>query len=99
MGLEEELTQRLRGSYEAQRARGYIATYFLQMLEEHGGKETAIRLLAKSEPQEGLFRLYELDMLDESMEAIILHEKYRGMFKQAELDEAYRRLEELNYFK
>jgi hypothetical protein len=49
--LENELTAELRGTYEAARDRGYIPTYFLQMLEELGGRETAKRLLAKSEPQ------------------------------------------------
>ena len=38
MSLEDELTEELRGTYEAARKRGYIATYFLQMLEEHGEK-------------------------------------------------------------
>ena len=48
MTLEDELTSALRGSYEAARARGYIATYFIQMLEEYGGLETAKRLLGTS---------------------------------------------------
>jgi hypothetical protein len=34
MTLEGELTEELRGTYEAARKRGYVATYFLQMLEE-----------------------------------------------------------------
>lgn len=71
MSLENELTEDLRGTYEAARKRGYVAKYFLQMLEEHGGVETAKRLLAKSEPQEGLFELWKLGLLSESMEAVI----------------------------
>ncbi len=43
MSLKNEFTEELRGTYEATRQRGYIATYFLQMLEEHGGVETAKR--------------------------------------------------------
>ena len=34
MGLEAELTDALRGTYEAARKRGYVAAYFLQILEE-----------------------------------------------------------------
>ena len=48
MSLESEFEDALRGTYEAARKRGYVATYFLQILEEHGGVETARRLLAKS---------------------------------------------------
>jgi hypothetical protein len=50
MGLESEFTQALEGTVEVARRRGYIPTYFTQMLNEHGGVETAKRLLAKSEP-------------------------------------------------
>lgn len=99
MSLEADLTEELRGTYEAARQRGYVATYFLQMLEEHGGRETAKRLLAKSEPQTGLFELWKLNLLHESMEAVVLQEKYSELFTTEELAEAYRRLEELGYFR
>lgn len=63
MSLAVELTDGLRGTYEAARQRGYVGAYFLQRLEEHGGLETAKRLLAKSEPQAGLFEFWQLDLL------------------------------------
>lgn len=99
MSLEDQLTVALRGTYESARERGYIATYFLQMLEEHGGLETARRLLGVSEPQAGLFRLWELGLLHESMEAVVLQEKFRSLFTEAEVNEARQRLEKLDYFK
>ena len=71
MGLEAEFTHALEGTIEAAKSRGYIPTYFMQMLSEHGGVETAKRLLAKSEPQTGLFELWNLGILHESMEAVI----------------------------
>ncbi|MEN4013976.1 MAG: hypothetical protein ROW48_18245 [Bellilinea sp.] len=98
MTLEDELTSALRGTYEAARARGYIATYFIQMLEEHGGLETAKRLLAVSEPQTGLYKLWELHLLNESMEAVVLQERFQSLFTQTEINEARRRLDELGYF-
>jgi hypothetical protein len=98
MMLEDQLTEGLRGTYEAARSRGYIATYFLQMLEEYGGLETAKRLLAVSEPQTGLYKLWELHLLNESMEAVVLQERFRSLFTQAEMNEARRRLDELGYF-
>src|SRR5687768_12257027 len=99
MNLQDQLTNELRGTYEAARKRGYVATYFLQMLEEHGGVETAKRLLAKSNPQTGLFELWQMDLLPESMEAIVLQDKFKELFTAEELAEAHQRLEELGYFK
>ena len=98
MSLEAELTEKLRGTYEAARKRGYVATYFLQMLEEYGGRETAKRLLAKSEPQTGLFELWNLGLLNESLESVVLQDKFKELFTIDELTEAHRRLEELGYF-
>ena len=57
MSPEDELTKELRGTCEAAWQRSCVATYFLQMLQEHGGVETAKKLLAKSEPPAGLFEL------------------------------------------
>lgn len=98
MSIEDQLTSVLRGTYETARERGYIATYFLQMLEEHGGLETARRLLAKPEAQQGLFELWDRGLLDISMEAVILQDRFRSLFTEVELSEAHRRLEALNYF-
>jgi hypothetical protein len=102
MSLENELTEELRGTYEVARKRGYIATNFLQMLEEHDGVKTAKKLLAKQEIQQGLMRLAEIGLLKDSMEAVVLQEKYRPLFEGEETDylgEARRRLEALDYFK
>lgn len=100
MGLEAEFTQALEGTVEAAKSRGYIPTYFMQMLSEHGGVETAKRLLSKSEPQTGLFELWNLGILHESMEAVICdNPKYHQLFTPEEIEEAHRRLEDLGYFK
>ena len=67
------------------------------MLEEHGGKETAKRLLAKQEIQQGLMKLAEMGLLAESMEAVVLKEKYKPLFVGEEIDylsEARRRMDE-----
>jgi len=99
MSLEAEFTQALEGTVEAAKARNYIPTYFLQMLGELGGVETAKRLLAKSEPQTGLYELWRLGLLKDSMEAVVLQDKFRSLFTPEEIAEARRRLEELGYFK
>lgn len=100
MSLETEFTDALRGTYEAARKRGYVATYFLQMLEEHGGVETAKRLLAKSDAQMGLSRLWELGLLHESMEAVIWdNTRFHPLFTPSEIEEAHKRLDAFEYFK
>lgn len=99
MSIEDELTSALWGTVTAAKNRHYNPTYFMQMLSEHQGLETARRLLSTDEPQEGLFKLYELGLLHESMEAAVLQERFKPLFTEAELAEAYRRLEELDYFK
>jgi hypothetical protein len=97
MSLEAEFTQALEGTMDAAKARGYIPTLFIQMLHEYYGVKTAKRLLATSEPQTGLFELWELGLLKESMEAIVIQERFQSLFTPAEISEAKRRLEALDY--
>ncbi len=98
MTLEEEFEKELWHTVEVARDRNYTPHIFMQMLKDHGGRETAKRLLAKYEPQTGLFELYNKGILHESMEAVVIKEKYRVLFTESELTEAHRRLEELRYF-
>ena len=99
MTLEKEFTKALEETIVQARKAGYNPHYFDQMLQEHGGVETARRLIAKKEPQTGLFELYHLGLLETSMEAVMLQEKFRPLFSEEELAEAHKRLDELNYFK
>ena len=97
--LEEQFHTAMLTTYEEGTKRGYFPTIFLQMLHEHGGVETAKRLLAVKEPQTGFYKLWELCLLHESMEAHVIQEKYRPLFTEEEIQEANRRLEALDYFK
>ncbi len=90
--LVDEFDQAMWGIVEAARKQKYTPTYFMQMLSEHGGVETAKRLLAADLPQDGLNRLWEMGMLQESMEAQVIKEKYAPLFTAAELREARLRL-------
>lgn len=99
MNLSKEFTQAMEGTIEAAKTRNYNPTYFMQMLAKLGGVQTAKRLLASDKPQSGLFELYHLGILNESMEAVVVQEKFRSLFNEDELTEANRRLEQLDYFK
>ncbi|MBU0492028.1 MAG: hypothetical protein KKA73_03065 [Chloroflexi bacterium] len=96
--LEDEFHAVMITTYEEGVKRGYYPTYFLQMLYQHGGVETAKRLLAKREVQSGLMRLYELGLLGSSVEAYVIKERYQSLFTEEERQEAHQRLEELGYF-
>ena len=97
MTLEEEFTAALRGTVDAARERKYNPAYFLKMLAEHGGPETARRLVARRDPQAGLMALWELGLLSDSMEAVMLRSRFRSLFTDEELAEAKHRLEQLNF--
>ncbi len=100
MKLEDEFTLALKGTIKAAKAHGYTPNFFMGMLREHGSVETAKRLLANSEPQIGLQKLWNLGILHESMEAVIWdNPEFHQLFTSQEIDEVHRRLEELNYFK
>ena len=93
--LEAEL---LAACGEAQRRFGYRPHAFLSMLGSYGALDTASRLLRPGqEPQSGLFRLWECGALHLSLEAIVLRPEYAPLFEPADLDEATRRLERLNF--
>lgn len=100
MSLEEEFEKELWRTVDVARDNGYIPTYFMQMLNEHGGVNTAKRLLEKPEPQAGLFELWKLHLLYQSMEAVVNdNPRFHILFTKDEIYEAHRRLEELEYFR
>ncbi len=97
MGLESDFDLAMRGTYEAARSHGYVPNIFLQMIEEYGGVETAHRLLAAPGPQSGLYRLWELGLLSDSMEALVIQKRFQSLFTEEEVSIAKERLEELGY--
>jgi hypothetical protein len=70
---------------------------FRQMIKELGAIGAAKRLLSTREIQAGLMRLWELKALNKSMEALVIQERFRPLFTDAEIAEARRRLDELGY--
>lgn len=69
---------------------GYNATRFLQMLGEHGGLETARRLLPHM--SDGFTQLWQRSRLDLTVESLILQPRWRDLFTDEERDVARRRL-------
>lgn len=71
---------------------GYNATYFLSMVSDMGGLETARYLLHTSEPSDGYEALWERGRLDLTVEAAVLKPRWRGLFSEQELSTARDRL-------
>lgn len=67
----------------------YRPTYFLQMLFEYGGVQTAKRLLAKPHPSDGFTKLVvEFGRPDLTVESLILEPRWSPLFSEAELAKA-----------
>lgn len=75
----------------------YTASYFLRMLLEHRGVETARILLAEESPQEGFTKLWERGRLDLTVECLVLNERFRGLFSDHEREKARHRLREYDF--
>ena len=95
--IEAELEQALWASCRESRALGYKPTAFEAMLREHGAAETAHRLPARFQYQDGVRRLWELGKLDLSLECHVLMPRFRALFSTEELDEARKRLRQLDH--
>jgi len=76
---------------------GYVATRFLQLVNEVGGLAAAKALLAKDRFAYGLTELWERHRLDISMEAVVLDPRWASLFTEAELAVARGRLEALGF--
>jgi hypothetical protein len=91
-GLEGEFHQVMLNIYAAAAELGYRPTDFLRMVREHGGVETARRLLRAAEAQAGLTTLWKLGRLDISMEALVVQERWEPLFSDEERQVARERL-------
>ncbi len=96
--LETQFHQRMLEIYErAMKECSYRPTYFLRMVQDHGGFETARKLLNASRVSEGFTTLWEKGRLDLSVEAVVLQAPWRDLFTSEELAIAEKRLRDLEY--
>ncbi|WP_200941527.1 DUF262 domain-containing protein [Cellulomonas sp. Leaf395] len=79
---------------KAKKEAGYNATYFFEMLHQHGGLETARRLLASGGVSVGFTSLWERQRLDLTVESVVLQPEFQALFSDDELDTARRRLQD-----
>jgi hypothetical protein len=94
--LERQFHEAMLGIFEQSQLLQppYIAHGFRRMVNQHGGKEAADRLLAKSTPSEGFTELFLRgpENLRISVEYLVLQSPWRNLFDQEQLEVARRRL-------
>ena len=95
--LSDRFHNAMVATYHEAAQHGFHATYFLNMLSQHGGVEAAKRLLSAPDEQAGLTRLWELDLLCISVEAHVLREPWSALFTNEEQQEARRRLQDYGF--
>jgi hypothetical protein len=76
---------------------GYNATRFIGMVSERGGLETARYLIHAATVSEGYAALWERGRLDLTVEALILGDRWRPLFADAERQIAVERLREYGF--
>ena len=97
-GAEERFHQAMKDIYRRGRSEaGYNASWFLSMISEIGGVETAHVLLNAGAESDGFVALWERGRLDLTVEAQVLRPEFADLFTPAEVEVARHRLDELNY--
>ena len=91
-GLVRRFDAEMESSYDRAKAIGYPANRFLIMIREHGGLETAHRLLQSSEISYGFAELWARGRQDLTVEALALRSEFHQLFSTIELDTARLRL-------
>jgi hypothetical protein len=97
--LQQQFDEAMLGIYQAALSQAnYNASYFLQMLGEHGGLQTARLLIHKEKVSDGYTALYLRNHLDLTVEALI-HDnaKWHPLFTEQELQICANRLQQYGY--
>jgi hypothetical protein len=96
--LLERFDAAMFGVYRDAKAQAkYNATLFLKMLSDHGGYDTALRLVRMETPSVGYTALYERGYLNLTVEALVLRDPWRQLFTKDDLRNAAERLRQYRY--
>jgi hypothetical protein len=99
--LEQEFDTRMQELHQAgKREAKYSAPLFAELLNEHGGVETARRFIHSPDFARGFTALWERKRLDLTVEAVIVHEaQWQPLFTPEELEICRQRLKQYGYDK
>jgi hypothetical protein len=91
--LAREFHQEMVKLYQrSQREIGYHSHAFIRMITEHGGVETARRLVTAPNPSDGFATLWEARRLDLTAEALVVRPRFASLFTEDVVDRARQRL-------
>lgn len=82
--IERRFDAAMLDIYHSAARLGYRPARFLEMVQVHGGVETAHRLLASDTVQDGLGELFLLNRLDLTVEHHVLLPEYAPLFSDDE---------------
>ena len=98
--VERQFAEAMFAIYREAKSIGYTPTIFLRMLHEKGALQTARQLINASQPSDGYTRLWDLERLDLSVEAVVYdNAKWHALFTPDELQRCKKRLGDYGYFK
>ncbi len=97
--VERRFGEAMFAIYREAKGIGYTPSIFLRMLHEKGAIQTARQLINAPQPSDGYTRLWELERMDLSVEAVV-HDnaEWHGLFTENELRLCKRRLSDHGYF-
>ena len=97
--LEDQFHDEMRDIARKAIANGYKPRCFIEMIGKHGGLEAARRLFrtGPDRVQSGLTLLWEMQMLGDSMEALVLAPRFKSLFTDEQGAIARERLESLGW--
>ena len=100
MTLKEKFTLELYDAIEIGKSEiDYDAKCLKRMLNKYrDGVQVAKKLIVKEPEPEGFERLRKEDRLALSIEALVIKQKYRKLFTEAEVVKCQKRLEKYGYF-
>jgi hypothetical protein len=94
---EKQLEGELWRCVEECKSLGYNPAYFVRMLDDRGGLATMKKLINDNTPSDGFTKLWELQRLDLTVEAVALRSPYAALVTQGDRIKARRRLEDYGY--
>lgn len=89
---EHKLMSEFQFAIDILKHKGFVSSYFKQMLDKYGSIKTAKKLINSDQPKEGLEKLIKLGLEKYSMESIVLKEDFSDSFTTRELEICKKRL-------
>lgn len=75
----------------------YRPSLFMQMVSDRGAMDACLSLVRAPKPSDGFTRLWELQRLDLTVEAVVILKKYSDLFLVEDVERSKKRLSDYGY--